>query len=240
MYETEKARLLSLLSQATGITRQTNSDLEREADERAYEAYLQVGTGPQPDGTYMGITHPTQMECESRLGPQWAGKGVGEIAAWNFNFNDPVKSAAEGFMNSARHRAVLVDPKFKNWAAGIYTFKDEGAAEIDRRWYFIIWLSISLPTVEVEGPTTLPTVKNFKRSCGTYQINPDVNLRSEANLQSSTVIRQTAAASAEKIRTIGTTEGVTWNGSNLWRVGWMSHPSGAQWTFVHSSLTKRV
>lgn len=149
-YETEKARLAQMIEDATGIPRTWNKDLEREADERAYEAFLEVGTGPQPDGTYKGISHPTQMERESRLGPEWAGKGVAEIAIWFFDVLDPVKWAADGWMNSAAHRAVLVDPRFKHIGIGTYTHLPAGAQEYQRRWYFIAWLAINIP---IAAPT---------------------------------------------------------------------------------------
>jgi hypothetical protein len=245
-YETEKTRLLQLLTQATGVNRTLNTDLARVAEERAFEAYQEVGIGPQPDGSYKGISHPTQMERESRLGPQWAGKGVAEIAIWFYFVNDPIKYAADGFMNSTPHRNVLIDPRFKHWGAGIYTHLPAGEPEYMRRWYIIVWLSVNIPvapepTPVQEGPTTLPAVKNFKADCGTFQINPGVNLRTEANLNSSTVIRATASGSIEKITAIGTTEGVLWNGSNRWFVGWMAHPNrGSMWTFVHSTLVRRV
>jgi hypothetical protein len=97
------------------------------------------------------------MERESMLGAQWAGKGVAEIASWNYLWTDPVGAAANGFLTSPVHRAVLDDPRFKHWGAGIYTHLPSGATEIHRRWYFIIWLSITVPE---EAPVAGPTFKD--------------------------------------------------------------------------------
>src|SRR5574338_315939 len=99
MYEAEKTRFLSLLTQKTGINHTFNAELAEEADKRAYEAYQQVGT----DGTNP-IQHPTQLERESRLGPEWAGKGVVELATWNYLWRDPVEAAVNGLMGSTIHR----------------------------------------------------------------------------------------------------------------------------------------
>lgn len=240
-YETEKTRFLSLLTAATGINRTLDAKLGAEADERAFEAYQQVGT----NGT-MQIVHPPQIERESRLGPEWAGKGVVELATWNYLWRDPIQAAVNGLMGSPTHRNILLDTRFQHWGAGIYTWKGDGESEIARRWYFIIWMSVYVPVPAPEpttgGPTALPAVRNFTAGCGTFQINPNVNLRKEANLDSSTIIRATANGSTEKINVIGTTEGVSWNGSNRWAVGWMAHPAfpAGVWTYVHSTLIKKV
>lgn len=146
-YEAEKQRLFALIQQQTGITRTWNADLAREADERAYEGYLEVGTGPQPDGTFKGISHPTQVEREARLGADWSGKGVAEIAVWHFGYDEPPEERAiTAWMNSAAHRNVLTNAAFKYIGIGIFTHKGSADTELWRRWYIIAWLSVDIPT----------------------------------------------------------------------------------------------
>jgi hypothetical protein len=246
-YEKEKTRLLELLTGSIGINRQRNARLEQEADKRAREGWLEVGWGPQPDGTFMGITHPDATRRRQRLGEGWEQIGTSEIAYWGYLRTDPVLSAANAWIESAPHLKELLTRAYKHWDAGIYTFMPQGETnELQRRWYFIIWFTTDVPAVKepepvAGGPTELPNLKDFKTDCGTYQINPNVNLRTEANLNNSTIIRATANGSSEKITTIGTTEGPTANNSTVWRVGWMSHPQrGPVWTYVHSTLTKKV
>jgi hypothetical protein len=246
-YETEKARLLELLTGSTGITRQRNATLAREADKRAYEAFEEVGFLPQPDGTFKGISHPSAAQRRARLGEGWENIGTSEIALWTYLRVDPVLSAASGWLGSKPHLAELINTAYKYWDIGIFTYMPEGStAELHRRWYFIIWFSTDVPVITPPpagdgGPTELPNLKNFKTDCGTFQINPNVNLRTEANLNANTIIRATATGSTERFTAIGTTEGAAFSGSNLWRVGWMNHPNRQPtWTYVHSLLTKKV
>jgi hypothetical protein len=244
-YEKEKTRLLELLTGSIGIERQRNARLEQEADKRAREGFLEVGWGPQPDGTFMGITHPTAQRRRERLGEGWENIGTSEIAYWGYLRIDPVLSAANAWIESPAHLKELLTRAYKHWDAGIYTFMPQGETnELQRRWYFIIWFSTDVPAPPPPpdgGPTELPNLKSFKTDCGTFQINPGVNLRTEANLNSSTIIRATAANSTEKFTAIGTTEGAAFSGSTVWRVGWMSHPNRQPtWTYVHSLLTKKV
>jgi hypothetical protein len=145
-YEAEKTRLLSLIEQRTGIVRSYNADLAVLADERAYEGYLEVGIGQQPDGTYKGISHPTQTQLETRLGPEWAGKGVGEVAIWKFQVLDPMLSVIDGWMASPVHAAVLTATKYEHIGLGIYTHLPVGEPEVMRRWYVIANVSINAPT----------------------------------------------------------------------------------------------
>jgi hypothetical protein len=145
----DRQRLYDLLTAGTGIIRTRNAELEREAGERAEEARHQVGLVVHPENPELDlILHPTQAEAEARLGPQWSGKGVGELATWNYLFLDPVGKAAQGLLGSPVHRAVLDNPAYMYWGAGIYTELPPGASEIGRRWYFIIWLSKLVPAVE--------------------------------------------------------------------------------------------
>lgn len=190
-YEAEKQRLADLLSAATGINRTWNNDLEREADERAIESYAEVGIGPQPDGSYMGISHPPQIERESRLGAEWAGKGVAEIALWTYFTNDPVNYAATGFMNSAPHKAVLVDPRFKHIGVGVFTHLPSGEPEYMRRWYFIVWLSITIPEAKTVAEPTfsdVPATHKFYASVermaklGVLRGLPDGTFRPDASV----------------------------------------------------------
>lgn len=144
-YEEQKARLAQLIEQETGIHRTWNESLEAEADQRAYEGFLQVGIGPNEDGVHEGITHPSQDELEARLGPEWTDMGVGEIAIWGYLLRDPVDYAFKGWMASTQHAAVLRNPKYKHQGLGVFTHLPQGAVEFARRWYFIDLVSINVP-----------------------------------------------------------------------------------------------
>lgn len=154
-------RLLHLLTTGTGIFRTRNTSLDREAAERAREARDQVGldyTGTPSDA----IVHPTQTQCEARLGPEWSGKGVGELATWNYQYRDPVEAAANGLLGSAPHRRVLDDPAFRFWGAGIYTELPAGQDELQRRWYVVVWLSKGIPAAGTEPTfTDVPATHKF-------------------------------------------------------------------------------
>lgn len=139
---TDLDRLYDLLTIGSTVIRTRNPDLEREAAERAREARDQVGLVADGDD---GIPHPTQTEREARLGPDWTGKGVAEIATWNYLYNDPIKAAADGLLGSPVHRAILDDPTFMYWGAGIYTELPEGEPELARRYYVVIWVSKLIP-----------------------------------------------------------------------------------------------
>lgn len=141
---TDRSRLYDLLTAGTGVIRTVHPELEKAAAARAREARDQVGlvfTGTEADL----IQHPTQAEAEARLGPKWTGLGVGELATWNYLYNDPIAAAAEGLLNSPAHRKVLDDPTFLYWGAGIYTELADGDGELSRRWYFLIWFSKKVP-----------------------------------------------------------------------------------------------
>lgn len=233
-YETEKARLLQMLTSSTGISRKVNTDLAREADERAIEAYQEVGIGPQPDGSYKGISHPTQMERESRLGPEWAGKGVAEIAIWCYYTYDAVKFAAEGFMNSAPHRNVLVDTRFKHWAVGVYTHLPVGEPEHMRRWYFIVWLSVDVPTPppppvpeptpQGDCPANLTPINNRKTT-----IFDGVNVRLRPKLGSEGIDYITTSNKVANV--IGFVPGDDYLGTTKWYVFWEGSKG---WRYVNS------
>lgn len=140
-YEAEKNRLADLITAEVGITRIRDSDLEREATERAYEARLQtglnIGDADGPDA----IVHPAREVRASRLGVPLTVY-TAELATWNYLMVDNVGRAATGLLTSPDHRAVLDSVLYKYWGIGIYTEMPEGATlETLRRWYFIIWLS---------------------------------------------------------------------------------------------------
>src|ERR1044072_8655079 len=79
-YTAEVQRLYDLLTSGTGVIRTRNPELEAQAELRAFEARNQVGLTVHPDDPALDlIRHPTQAEAEARLGPQWTGKGVGEL-----------------------------------------------------------------------------------------------------------------------------------------------------------------
>lgn len=140
-YETEKNRLASLITSVVGINRVRDSDLEREATERAVEARNQTGmTYGDGQGEDL-ISHPSHAERQSRLGVP-STVSVAELATWNYLWNDPVKAAADGLLNSYDHRRVLDNGVYSHWGIGIYTEMPEGQTnEILRRWWFIIWLA---------------------------------------------------------------------------------------------------
>lgn len=131
------------LQVASGISRLKHPDLEREAAERAVEARAQVGL----DGT-APISHPTQAEREARLGPEWANRGVVELATWNYRYHEPVQAAVDGLIGSAIHRDILVDPRYRYWGLAHYSEFPSGVTEpLEERHYFIVWLSVEVPTV---------------------------------------------------------------------------------------------
>lgn len=150
-YETEKNRLAALLTAGSGVPRTRDSDLEREADERAREARSQTGL---TFGDGVGedfISHPTLAVRQSRLGVP-ATVPVAELATWNYLWSDPVEAAANGLLNSPDHRAVLVNPLWDYWGIGIYTEMPQGESnELFRRWWFILWFADRPIGAEVEA-----------------------------------------------------------------------------------------
>lgn len=140
-YETEKNRLAQLITDAVGISRTRDSDLEREATERALEARNQTGLNAGSADGYDLIAHPSHEQRLARLGAP-ATVGTAELATWNYLWNDPVESAANGLLNSPDHRSVLDNSAYTHWGIGIYTEMPPGETnELYRRWWFIIWLA---------------------------------------------------------------------------------------------------
>jgi hypothetical protein len=154
-YETERQRMASLLSESVGISRIFVPELNREADERASEARQQVGlnaTGTDADK----IVHPPQAEREARLGPNWSGMQVAELANWLYAWNDPVKALVDatnfngekvGYLNTEPHNSILRDRSFKYWGIGFHTELPPGLQDdpVNVRWYNVIWLSRNIP-----------------------------------------------------------------------------------------------
>lgn len=161
---TDLDRLYALITSETGITRIRDVRLEEKATERAFEARQQVGlnfTGTDADN----IVHPSQLQCETRLGPEWINKGVGEIGNWLYQWTDPIQALVRdekndgtpvGFMNSEEHAHVLTDTKYEHWGIGLYDELPSGESEINRRYYCIIWMGISVPAAT--SPTTFSDV----------------------------------------------------------------------------------
>lgn len=170
-YELEKNRLASLLTATVGITRQRDNALEREATERAFEASLQTGMNiGSTDGEDL-IIHPTATERRARLNVP-TSVATAELATWNYLYQDPILRAAQGFLSSAPHRAVLDSAIYDYWGFGIYTKMPEGSTnELLRRWWIIIWLSnVSIGGASMTQPKEIfsPT-KYVGFSTGTYK-----------------------------------------------------------------------
>jgi hypothetical protein len=138
-------RFYDLLTQRTGIVRTIDSRLEFAARYRSQEAVTQVGY----DASGGGIPHPTATERRNLLG--WpSGFGTAELATWNYLFHDPVQAAVHGLMNSPDHRAILIEPAWDHWGAGIHTTWKPGDEQtpLNARHYFLIWFSIGAPAVK--------------------------------------------------------------------------------------------
>lgn len=136
-------RFYSLLTQGTGISRTIDPRLEFAARYRAQEAAVQVGYDSG------AIPHPPQAERLARLG--WDGHGTAELATWNYLYHDPVQAAVDGLLGSSAHRAVLDNPIWKHWGAGIFsTYKpgDDTSNSLLARHYFLIWLSTGVPAMK--------------------------------------------------------------------------------------------
>lgn len=138
-YETEKNRMIEEISNTVGIVRERDGALEREATERAFEAFQQ--TGLNYDGPQDIIVHPPASERLSRLGAP-ATVGTAELATWNYLYRDPIEAAIEGLLTSKPHRDVLDNPIYRYWGFGIHTEMPDGETnELFRRWWIVIWLS---------------------------------------------------------------------------------------------------
>jgi hypothetical protein len=168
-YEAEKNRLADLITATVGITRIRDSDLEREATERAYEARLQtglnIGDADGPDN----ILHPPREIRAERLAIPLTVY-TAELATWNYLIvSDNVGRAATGLLNSEDHRAVLDSVLYKYWGIGIYTEMPAGeTSETFRRWYFIIWLANKpIGTAAMTQPTELVS-KKISFATGTH------------------------------------------------------------------------
>ncbi len=141
-YEAEKNRIAEIISQTVGITRTRDSDLEREADERAGEARYQTGLYIGDSDGLDDIAHPPHSIRLSRLNvPENGSVFVAELATWNYRFLDPIDAAAEGLLNSEPHRQILDMPFYTHWGIGIHTEMAPETEEWERRWWVIIWLS---------------------------------------------------------------------------------------------------
>lgn len=168
-HEAEKLRLATLLTSAIGITRQMDSALEREADERALEARQQTGltfTGTENDE----IVHPTSAQRRSRLGVP-VSVGTAELATWNYLFHDPVVAASNGLLGSTPHHAILANPIYTHWGFGIYTELPTGQTDpLFMRWYFIIWFATeSVGEAVIAKPSeTFSTPKYVGFATGTH------------------------------------------------------------------------
>jgi hypothetical protein len=170
-------RIYSLLTAGTGIVRTRNAELAREAGERAKEGRDQVGLY-YINEEESSIPHPSQAECEARLGPAWKGKGVGELMVWNYEYLDPILALVDytrsdgglvGLLNSEDHRRVLMDPSYTHWGIDIYTELPEGLEEWRRRYYCGVWLSKSVPSV-----VTPPIEKDFTDVPPTHPFYGDI------------------------------------------------------------------
>lgn len=138
-YEAEKQRIYTELTAAIGITRTIDPILEREAEERAFEAREQVGLNAC-NCISDQIIHPTAIERRARLKvPDTVG--TAEIALWGYQHLDPVGNCITGWLSSTPHRQVLQSTPYDFWGLGIYTELPPGMPELERRWYFVCWFS---------------------------------------------------------------------------------------------------
>ena len=111
-------RLYQLLEQHSGITRKRDRRLEHIARDRAVEARYVVGL--VTDGND-GIPHPVEQLMARTFPMQGAFKGVWENCAWSYGYADPIQRLADGWWNSAPHRANLMNADATTWGIGHYT-----------------------------------------------------------------------------------------------------------------------
>lgn len=157
---TDLSRLYTGLSDLSGVSRTIVPSLEREAAEWAARAVEQVGfdyVEGAPPGPGGGIPHPGATVQRDEL--DWPPTiDLGEIATWNYLQSDPIGAAIAGLWGSAPHRAVLVNPYWDHWGAGIHTaFKpgDDVSNPLLMRTYIRIWVA-SDEVVESRFPDVVP------------------------------------------------------------------------------------
>lgn len=154
-YDAEKNRFAQLLTNGTGIIRERDADLDREADERSLEARMQTGLNVGSEDGPDNIVHPTAEVRAQRLGVSPTGLNTAELAIWKYLVTDPIASLANGLLASAPHRAVLDNATYKYWGFGLYSeLPQYETNEFVRRWWGIVWLSN-----KKIGPLTLATPK---------------------------------------------------------------------------------
>lgn len=227
-YETEKARLYTLLEQKTGRKLIRDAHLEREADERALEARQQVGlyaTGTSADN----IKHDMDMWEELPTGITT----YGENAAWFYLWPDPVAHAADAWVGSYDHRSNLLNPAFTRWGLGIHTEMVPGDTnELYRRWYFI-QIFTNEPKIAVPAPPVIPqgdcpkslTPINNRRST----IFAGVNVRLRPELGAEDIDYMTSAN--KTVNVIGSVPGDDYLGTNKWYAFW---DGAGGWRYVNS------
>jgi hypothetical protein len=238
MSSAELERFASLLQSACGVTRTRVPIVDKKAGERALEARQQVGlnyTGTSSDL----IQHPSPDEIRKRLG--WTGEqiSVTELAVWNYLWRDPVLSAVNGLMASPSHAPWLRSTAYTHWGVGIYSELPPGRDEIERRRYFIVWLTTGVPKPkQVDLPVGLAPTKFLWRPDGPASavigMNGSVNVRLSASLASDQVDFATGATGAYRAILLGDVEGQAWNGDTRWSAFWIPERGG--YRYAHKTL----
>jgi hypothetical protein len=143
----DRGRLYGLLEGLTGIVRKRDARLEKIAADRALEARYTVGV--VLDGND-DIPHPVK-QLEARTWPlQGTYKGVWENAEWVYGYPDPILTIADGWWNSAPHKANLVNVAATTWGIGLYVESYSGV----NRYYAI---TVFTQDLKADSPP-LPTI----------------------------------------------------------------------------------
>lgn len=159
VYDDQRQRAYALIEKWTGIKRTVDPRLEWIADQRAYEAYLEVGThGTSP------ITHPIQKLMDWTWPLQGTYKGVWENAAWHYyppSWTNPIDAIIGttfttgqkwGWWYSDSHRKNMMEPRATHMGIGFHRVPVSGSSD---RWYGILILTMELlmDVVIVNGNT---------------------------------------------------------------------------------------